>query len=223
MIPSITGSMQRRPFDTSCLQNWEYLWKDNVLADTIPTGIETSTIDLLIGNDYYLDLILPQKVEIQPGLYMLWSKLGWILAGRTSDSIQTTEEQSLLVITYGTDIGRQTNVFTPVDNVVLTVAIAFFLSTETHAKRLLTIWKRSVWTTLKRSFTVLANQSIVSETFQAFRILANQISVRKTLPWKPCLVANVSSFASLVNQNPADSSYLRSFFFFFFFFFFSFT
>ena len=94
-----------------------------------------------------------------------------------------------------------------------TVAIAFFLSTETHAKRLLTIWKRSVWTTLKRSFAVLANQIIVSETFQAFRILANQISVRKTLSWKPCLVANVSSFASLVSQNPADSSYLRSFYF----------
>ena len=99
------------------------------------------------------------------------------------------------------------------------MAIAFFLSTETHAKRLLTIWKRSVWTTLKRSFAVLANRIIVSETFQAFRILANQISVRKTLSWKPCLVANVLSFASSVNQNPADSSYLRSFFFFFFFFF----
>ena len=95
-----------------------------------------------------------------------------------------------------------------------TVAIAFFLSTETHAKRLLTIWKRSIWTTLKRSFAVLANQIIVSETFQAFRILANQISVRKTLSWKPCLVANVLSFAFLVNQNPADSIYfLRSFFF----------
>ena len=65
-----------------------------------------------------------------------------------------------------------------------TVAIAFFLSTETHAKRLLTIWKRSVWTTLKRSFAVSANQIIVSEAFQAFRILANQISVRKTLSWK---------------------------------------
>ena len=99
-----------------------------------------------------------------------------------------------------------------------TVAIAFFLSTETHAKRLLTIWKRSVWTTLKRSFAVLANQIIVSETFQAFRILANQITVRKTLSWKLCLVANVLSFASSVNQNPADSSYLRSFFLFLFFF-----
>ena len=65
----------------------------------------------------------------------------------------------------------------------VTVVIAFFLSTETHAKRLLTIWTRSVWTTHKRSFAVLANQIIVSERFQAFRILANQISVRKTLSW----------------------------------------
>ena len=44
----------------------------------------------------------------------------------------------------------------------VTVAITFSLSTETHAKRLLTIRKRSVWTTLKRSFAVLANQIIVS-------------------------------------------------------------
>ena len=94
---------------------------------------------------------------------------------------------------------------------------AFFMSTETHAKRFLTVWKRSVSTTLKRSFTVLANQIIVSETFQ---ILTNHISVRKTLSWKPCLVSNVLAFAELANQNPADSIYFTSFFFFFFFFFF---
>ena len=87
------------------------------------------------------------------------------------------------------------------------------MSTETHAKRLLTVWKRSVWTTLKRSFTVLANQIIVSETFQAFQILTNHISVRKTLSWKPCLVSNVLAFAELADQNPADSIYFRSFFF----------
>ena len=93
-----------------------------------------------------------------------------------------------------------------------TVVTAFFISTETHAKRLLTVWKRSVWTTLKRSFTVLANQIIVSETFQAFQILTNHISVRKTLSWKPCLVSNVLVFAELANQNPADSIYFRFFF-----------
>ena len=101
-----------------------------------------------------------------------------------------------------------------------TVVTAFFMSTETHAKRFLTVWKRSVSTTLKRSFTVLANQIIVSKTFQAFQILTNHISVRKTLSWKPCLVSNVLAFAELANQNPADSIYFTSFFFFFFFFFF---
>ena len=101
-----------------------------------------------------------------------------------------------------------------------TVVTAFFMSTETHAKRFLTVWKRSVSTTFKRSFTVLANQIIVSETFQAFQILTNHISVRKTLSWKPCLVSNVLAFAELANQNPTDSIYFTSFFFFFFFFFF---
>ena len=104
-----------------------------------------------------------------------------------------------------------------------TVVTAFFMSTETHAKRFLTVWKRSVSTTLKRSFTVLANQIIVSETFQAFQILTNHISVRKTLSWKPCLVSNVLAFAELANQNPADSIYFTSFSFFFFFFFSNFT
>ena len=96
-----------------------------------------------------------------------------------------------------------------------TVVTAFFMSTETHAKRFLTVWKRSVSTTFKRSFTVLANQIIVSETFQAFQILTNHISVRKTLSWKPCLVSNVLAFAELANQNPADSIYFTSFFFYF--------
>ena len=120
LIPSITGSKKRRPNNTSCLQNWEYLWKDKALADTLPTELETSAIDLLIGKDYYLDLILPQRVEIQPGLYMLGPKLGWILAGRTFDSVQKTEEQSFLVITYGTEVGRKTNDFTRVDEALPT-------------------------------------------------------------------------------------------------------
>ena len=51
------------------------------MADTIPTETESSEIELLIGNDYYLDIILSQKIEIQPGLYLLASKLGWIWTG----------------------------------------------------------------------------------------------------------------------------------------------
>ena len=80
----------------------------------MPSELESSTIDLHIGNDYYLDLILPQKIEIQPGLYMLGSKLGWILAGRTPEP-DKKNEHSLLVVTYGTTIERETNLSTCAD------------------------------------------------------------------------------------------------------------
>ena len=49
---------------------------------------------------------------------MLGSKLGWILAGRTSDTVKTTEEQ--LMITYGNEIERITTVFTKTDAVLPT-------------------------------------------------------------------------------------------------------
>ena len=63
------------------LQNWDNLWNEENLTDSFPSEKETTTIEILIGNDYYLDFILLQKVEVQPGLYMLASKLGWILTG----------------------------------------------------------------------------------------------------------------------------------------------
>ena len=66
----------------------------------------------LIGNDYYLDIILPQKIEIQPGLYMLGSKLGRILSGRTSETAENTAEPSMLILTYGTDVNRETTLIT---------------------------------------------------------------------------------------------------------------
>ena len=115
VVPNITGSIQRRPVNLQSLENWDYLWKESVLADTLPNERESSTIELLIGNDYYLDLILPRKIEIQRGLYMLGSKLGWILAGRTSDSFKEATEPSLLILTYGSEMRKETSLFTEVD------------------------------------------------------------------------------------------------------------
>ena len=87
----------------------EFLWTEGALADTIPSEQESKTIVLLVGNDYHLDFILPQKVEIQPGLYMLGSKAGWILAGRISDEREEMVEQNMFVITCGTDVQRETS------------------------------------------------------------------------------------------------------------------
>ena len=58
VVPQITGMIQRKPIDMKSSESWSYLWKDMPLADSLPTEKHTSTIDILIGNDYYLDLIL---------------------------------------------------------------------------------------------------------------------------------------------------------------------
>ena len=85
VVPQIAGSIQRRPVDLKSFRNWDYLWGEFPLADDLPKETESSSVELLIGNDYYLDIILPQKTEVQAGLYMLGSKFGWILSGRTSE------------------------------------------------------------------------------------------------------------------------------------------
>ncbi|MEW8544133.1 MAG: DUF1759 domain-containing protein, partial [Candidatus Thiodiazotropha sp.] len=113
VVPSITGSILRRPVQCKSLSNWEHLWNEDNLADSFPTEKETTTIELLIGNDYYLDLILPQRVEVQPGLYMLASRLGWILTGRTTESAEDTPQQSMLIMTYSSNTQKETSLLTP--------------------------------------------------------------------------------------------------------------
>ena len=38
----------------------------------------------MIGNDHYGEILMSGKLEIDKGLYLLGSKLGWILSGRTN-------------------------------------------------------------------------------------------------------------------------------------------
>ena len=116
VVTQIAGSIQRRPVNLKSFENWEYLWNEFSLADDFPKVRETSSVELLIANDYYLDIILPQKIEVQPGLYMLGSKLGWILSGRTSESTENAEEPSMLILSYGADVNRETTLITHVDD-----------------------------------------------------------------------------------------------------------
>ncbi|XP_053388494.1 uncharacterized protein LOC128551621 [Mercenaria mercenaria] len=70
----------------------------------MPKDIQTGTAELLIGNDYYLDIILGHKIEVQEGLYLLSSKLGWILTGRTNDFDKDIHDASMLIMTHGNNI-----------------------------------------------------------------------------------------------------------------------
>ena len=115
-MPQIAGSIQRRPVNLKSVKNWEYLSTEFSLADDFPNVRETYSVDLLIGNDFYLDIILLQKIEIQTGLYMLGSKLGWILAVRTAGTVENTTELSMLILTHGTYINRETTLMTHADS-----------------------------------------------------------------------------------------------------------
>ena len=64
---------------------------EGLLSDSLPHD-DTYTPQLLIGNDYYWDLFpaRPNTREVSPGLYLVQSKLGLLLTGRT-DSQETDD------------------------------------------------------------------------------------------------------------------------------------
>ena len=71
IVPVISGTVQRKALKLFPSKNLDHLLRSLEMADTIPSETESSTVELLIGSDYYLDIILSQKIEVQPGLYLL--------------------------------------------------------------------------------------------------------------------------------------------------------
>ena len=113
VVPSITGSILRRLVQCKSIQNWEHLWNEENLADSFPTEKAETTIELLIVNDYHLDFILPRRVEVQPGLYMLATKLGWILTGRTTETTEDTPVYNMLIMRHSTNTVKETSLLMP--------------------------------------------------------------------------------------------------------------
>ena len=113
-MPVISGCIVRRPINVSLLG---HLLKSIDIADSKPRDSEFSTIDLLLGNDYYLDVVLPQRMEVQPGLHLLGSKFGWILTGRTPQEMKELNETNFLIVTNGT-METKTSVFQNIDTVI---------------------------------------------------------------------------------------------------------
>ncbi|XP_053406426.1 uncharacterized protein LOC128559229 [Mercenaria mercenaria] len=120
IIPSITGTIHRNQIKFHSPNKFAELTRNLSLADTIPTQNETIKIDLLIGNDFYLEIIRSEKIEVQPGLYLLSSCLGWILTGRTQPKEQTKmNDINMFILTYGNNV-TETSVFGSVDDALQT-------------------------------------------------------------------------------------------------------
>ena len=94
-------------------------FSNGFLADTVPCHPESTTIDMLIGSDYYFDLLEPHKLDLGGGLYLFNSKLGWIL-GRSVDDAnrERNSVRTLVVRTVGTapkEIKSSTHMLSNID------------------------------------------------------------------------------------------------------------
>ena len=83
VVPSITGKIAHFPLEP---EDMEFLkqegWEKN-LADTLPTSIESFNVEMLIGNDYYFELLKPRKIHLSDNLFAFQTKLGWVFGGKT--------------------------------------------------------------------------------------------------------------------------------------------
>ncbi|XP_053395705.1 uncharacterized protein LOC128555912 [Mercenaria mercenaria] len=115
IVPTISGHLHRSPVSILETEQFKHVVGSVDLADTLPTENESSSIEMLVGNDYNLDFILCQRIELHPGLYLLGSKLGWILTGRTNDQ-DNNDGPCMLIMTHGKSFTKTS--FTNVDSVV---------------------------------------------------------------------------------------------------------
>ena len=97
VVPNITGKIHRVPLR---MEDIEFLNKElghSMLADPLPNHTESSMIDMLIGNDYYFDLLEPRKLDLGDGVFLFNSKLGWVLGGQIENTATDKSAVSSLI------------------------------------------------------------------------------------------------------------------------------
>ena len=84
VVNKITGPIQRGPLQSADLEFLVSISSER-MADTVPKTSEPVNIDLLIGSDYFWNILGTEKVTLPSSLYLVSSKIGYILTGRYSD------------------------------------------------------------------------------------------------------------------------------------------
>ena len=91
------------------------------LADTLPQQTESSTIGVLIGSDYYHEVMSSERVEVQEGLYLIKSTFGWIISGKTKINERIHHENTMFVMThFSTQVLSELQHFSNTDDLMMT-------------------------------------------------------------------------------------------------------
>ena len=129
VVPKISGKIQRAPVQ---IKNQFELQRKYQLADTLPKEVETSSLGLLIGSDYYHEIISSEREKLQDGLYAVKSKFGWIVCGKTNKRETKTTDNSMFVMSYSqNDYLAETHQVTETKDPVIEPDIADLWKLET--------------------------------------------------------------------------------------------
>ena len=96
VINKITGPIYRGPLQSPDLDFLLSIPTEK-MADTIPKHVEPSTVDLLIGSDYFWTIVGTDKMILPLGLFLVSSKIGYILTGSYLDPINKQKGNQQLV------------------------------------------------------------------------------------------------------------------------------
>ena len=100
MVPEISGNVQRAPIK---IDNQFKIITKYELADTLPKHTESSSIGILIGNDYCNDIMSTESIEVHEGLYIIKSKFGWMINERRKTKEGSKDENVMLIMTHSTN------------------------------------------------------------------------------------------------------------------------
>ena len=129
VVPKISGKIQRTPIP---LRKQFELQRKYHLADTLPKEVESSSLGLLIGSDYYHEMISPERQKLQNGLYAVKSKFGWIICGKTGIHNAENTDNTMFVMTFSqNDILPDTHQVTEIDDPITQPNIADLWKLET--------------------------------------------------------------------------------------------
>ncbi|XP_065891574.1 uncharacterized protein [Dysidea avara] len=98
VINKITGPIQRGPIQPSDLEFLLSISPEK-MADTVPKDVEPVNVDLLIGSDYFWTILGTEKLTLPSGLFLISSKIGYILTGKYSIRSCQQHVSSCLVMT----------------------------------------------------------------------------------------------------------------------------
>ena len=97
----ITGCVSKQKVDEE--KHLRY-GKQLDLATELISKNNMYTIDLLIGNDYYDEIVRAEKLSVDDGLYLINSTIGWMFSGRVD---QAEEEESIsMLVSDVEDVNR---------------------------------------------------------------------------------------------------------------------